>query len=81
MENTVAERIATAVRGVRFPAELSDLLTWAAYNHGDRRARRELCSLPWRSYQDLSDIVDEIGRTRRELAARAVPAERSSLHR
>ncbi|HZZ47422.1 MAG TPA: DUF2795 domain-containing protein [Pseudonocardia sp.] len=70
MRDTTSERIAIATRGVRYPAELADLLTWAAYNNADRQARRELCSLPWRRYQDLGDVVDQIGRTRLEVAAR-----------
>lgn len=68
MFDAISERIAVATRGVRYPAELSDLLTWAAYNDADRQARRELCSLPWRSYQNLNDVVEQIGRTRREFA-------------
>lgn len=63
----ITERIVAATRGVRFPAELSELLTWATYNHADRHALRELSSLPWRSYRDVSDVVDQINRTRREL--------------
>lgn len=69
MEDISAGRIAVATRGVRFPAELADLLTWATYNHADRRSIRELYSLPWRSYTDVSDVADQISRTRQDLAA------------
>ncbi|HZZ48166.1 MAG TPA: DUF2795 domain-containing protein [Pseudonocardia sp.] len=68
MDDISAGRIAAATRGVRFPAELSDLLTWAAYNQADRRAVRELCSLPWRRYKDVRDVVNQISHTRHELA-------------
>jgi hypothetical protein len=61
MQSTV-ERVAIATRGVRFPASLADLLSWADYNRADRQSLRELHALPWRNYFSVGDVVEEIRR-------------------
>jgi hypothetical protein len=71
MEKFTVERIAAGLRGVRFPAELGEILGWSAYNSADRQTRRELCSLPWRTYQNIGDVIDQIIRTRRTPGARS----------
>jgi hypothetical protein len=61
VEEVAAGRISVAIRGVRFPAELSEILTWATYNDADARTRRELWSLPGRTYRNVTDNLDQIG--------------------
>jgi hypothetical protein len=76
--DVTAERLAVAIRGVRFPAKLSDLLPWAAYNDADRQTQRELGTLPWRDYDSISDVAGQMHLNRTNLKSTRTPVTAST---
>jgi hypothetical protein len=59
------DRIAAAVRGVRFPARQWELLSWADYNGADSHTRRALWALPSGEYRNIAEIAAAVAATSR----------------
>jgi hypothetical protein len=59
------ERIAAAVRGVRFPARHWEILSWADYNGADAQTRRALWAIPSGEYRSLAEVAAAVAATSR----------------